>query len=151
MPPVRSDRGSLAAVSRFRSYQTWTHNYSHWRASFRLNSPAFNEEADSDLFESVHGLLIELIDGLETAMPALRAKREKAEAKANQQEAARLLKEMKLAGELPDERDIIENIKRILGDEGRGDPVGVPAKRKPGPKGLTGGVALPLPDSDSET
>jgi hypothetical protein len=87
-----------------------------------------NEEADSDLFESVHGLLIELIDGLETAMPALRAKREKAEAKANQQEAARLLKEMKLAGDLPDEPDILEKIKRILGDEGRGDPVGVPAK-----------------------
>ena len=103
------------------------------------------------MFESVHGLLIELIDGLETAMPALRAKREKAEAKANQQEAARLLKEMKLAGDLPDEPDILEKIKRILGDEGPGDPVGVPAKRKPGPKGLSGGVALPLPDSDSET
>jgi len=107
-----------------------------------------NEEADSDLFESVHGLLIDLIDGLETAMPALRAKREKAEAKANQQEAARLLKEMKLAGDLPDEPDILEKIKRILGDEGPGDPVGVPAKRKPGPKGLSSGVALPLPDSD---
>ena len=110
-----------------------------------------NEEADSDLFESVHGLLIEFIDCIETAIPGLKAQRLQAQAKANREEATRLLKEMKLARALPDEPDILEKIKRILGDEGPGDPVGVPAKRKPGPKGLSGGVALPLPDSDSET
>lgn len=110
-----------------------------------------DDQANPDAFESVHGLLIEFIDCIETAIPGLKAQRLLAEIKANRQEATRLLKEMKLGRELPDERDIIEKIKRLLGDEGPGDPVGVPAKRKPGPKGLTGGVALPLPDSDSET
>jgi hypothetical protein len=75
----------------------------------------------------------------------LRKKREKAEAKADREEAQRLLKEMKLEGDLPDDTDSLEQIESELGEDDPDHPVGVPAKRKPGPKGLTGGVALPLP------
>jgi hypothetical protein len=95
-----------------------------------------DDQADSDAFDSVHALLIEFIGCIENAIPGLKAQRLLAQAKVNREEATRLLKEMKLGRELPDERDIIEKIKRILGDEGPGDPVGVPAKRKPGPKGI---------------
>ena len=83
-------------------------------------------------------------------MPTLREKREKAEAKADREEVERRLKEMRLEGDLPDDPDSLEQIERELEDEDPDHPVGVPAKRKPGPKGLTGGVALPLPESDSK-
>jgi hypothetical protein len=110
-----------------------------------------DEQAEREAFQSVHGLLIELIARLEAAMPALREKRERAEAKADREEAKRLLKEMELEGDLPDDTDSLEQIERELEDEDPDHPVGVPAKRKPGPKGMAGGVALPLPDNDSET
>ena len=109
-----------------------------------------DNETEPGTFESVHGLLIKLVDHLETARPVLRKKREKAEAKADQELAERVLNEMRLEGDLPDDPDSLEKIERELEDEDPDHPVGVPAKRKPGPKGLTGGVALPLPDSDSK-
>jgi hypothetical protein len=108
-----------------------------------------NERADRDAFHSVHGMLIKLVDGIETAMPELREKREKDGAKADREKVKRLLKKMKLEGDLPDDPDSLEQIARELAGEDPDHPVGVPAKRKPGPKGLTGGVALPLPESDS--
>jgi len=108
-----------------------------------------DDQADPEAFESVHGLSMELIARLEAAMPALREKREKAEAKADREEAERRLKDMELEGDLPDDPDSLEKIERDLEDEDPDHPVGVPAKRKPGPKRLTGGVALPLPVSDS--
>ena len=92
----------------------------------------------------------QLADRLEAAMPALREKREKAEAKADRLEAERRLKEMELEGDLPDDTDRLEQIERELEDEDPDHAVGVPAKKKPGPKGLVGGVALPLPGSDSK-
>jgi len=79
-----------------------------------------DDQADSDAFDSVHALLIEFIGCIENAIPGLKAQRLLAQAKVNREEATRLLKEMKLGRELPDERDIIEKIKRILGDEGPG-------------------------------
>ena len=57
---------------------------------------------------------------------------------------------MKLEGDLPDDTDRLEQIERELEDEDPDHAVGVPAKKKPGPKGLVGGVALPLPGSDSK-
>jgi hypothetical protein len=62
----------------------------------------------------------------------------------------RLLKKMKLEGDLPDDPDSPEQIARELAGEHPDLPVGVPAKPKPGQKGLTGGVALPQPESDSK-
>jgi hypothetical protein len=47
-----------------------------------------------------------------------------------------------------DEPDSLEQIERELGGPESDESAGVPARRKPGPKGLTGGAALPLPDSD---
>jgi hypothetical protein len=110
-----------------------------------------DERADQEVFKSVHGLLIKLIDGIETAMPALRNQRGKAEAKAALEETKRLLEKMRVEGDLPDNTDSLEQIEKQLQGEDPDYPVGVPAKRKPSPKGLAGGVALPLPDDDSET
>jgi len=109
-----------------------------------------DEQTEPGTYESVHSLSIKLIACLEAAMPTLREKREKAEAKADREEVERRLKEMRLEGDLPDDPDSLEQIERELEDEDPDHPVGVPAKRKPGPKGLTGGVALPLPESDSK-
>ncbi len=102
-----------------------------------------DDQAAPDTLQSVHELSIKLIDCLETAIPDLSEKREKAEFKALRQRAERLLKEMRLEGDL--RADSLEQIERELGEGDPDDPVGVPARRKPGPKGLSGGVALPLP------
>jgi len=92
-----------------------------------------DNETEPGTFESVHGLLIKLVDHLETARPVLRKKREKAEAKADQELAERVLNEMRLEGDLPDDPDSLEKIERELEDEDPDHPVGIPAKRKPGP------------------
>ena len=43
---------------------------------------------------------------------------------------------MRLEGDLSDDPDSLEKIERELEDEDTRHPVGVPAKRKPGPKGI---------------
>jgi hypothetical protein len=107
-----------------------------------------DDQTEVDKLESLHSKLIELTDLLEATIPALRRKRQTAEVKANLEEATRLLKRLKSNLDLPEGTDSLEQMERELDGEDPDHPVGVPAKRKPGPKGLTGGVALPLPESD---
>jgi predicted nuclease with TOPRIM domain len=109
-----------------------------------------NDQTEVDRLESIHGKLIELMDCLEAALPKLREKRKKAETKVDLAEAMRRLRELTSNLDLPEGKDSLEQIIRELRGDDPADPVGVPAKKKPGPKGLTGGVALPLPDSDSK-
>ena len=45
-----------------------------------------------------------------------------------------------------DDVDSLEMIERELDDEEPDDPAGVPAGRKPGPNGLSGGAVAPLPN-----
>jgi hypothetical protein len=60
--------------------------------------------------------------------------------------ALKKLREMKL---MSDEPDSLERLLDDLDESGPAETSGVPANRKPGPKGLSGGVALPLPtDTD---
>jgi hypothetical protein len=95
-----------------------------------------DERGDREIFESVHDLLIKLIDGIETAMPALRNKREKAEAKAALEETKRLLEEMRGEGNLPDDTDSLEQIENELEDEGPDHPCRCSRKAEAGPKGI---------------
>lgn len=46
--------------------------------------------------------------------------------------------------DLRDDPDSLERIEKELGDPGLDELPAVPAKRKPGPKGMSGGAALPL-------
>jgi hypothetical protein len=63
-----------------------------------------DDQADPDAFESVYGLLIELIDCIETAMPGLGVHRLIAQAKANREKATRILKKMRLEANRRDGR-----------------------------------------------
>src|ERR1700722_11130413 len=104
-------------------------------------------EMERDTFEWAHDFLIRFIDRIETSVPALKVKRLQMSARADMNEASRILKKLTLDMGLPDDLDSLEQIERELGadpDEG----VGVPAKQKPRPKGSSGGAALPLPNSD---
>jgi len=70
-------------------------------------------------------------------MPALKAKRDL-------DKASRILKKLTSKMGLEEDSDSLERIAREL--DGEDPPTagpGVRAKRKPGPKGLSGGVALP--------
>lgn len=107
-----------------------------------------NVQEDRDTFLWVHGFLVALVDRIEALIPTLRTERLKKSPKADLDEARRILNELTRKMSLSDESDSLEQIERELGGL---DPEGtacVPAKRKPGPKGLSGGAALPLPDND---
>jgi hypothetical protein len=93
-----------------------------------------DDQTEPGEFRSVHGLLVELVNCIETAIPDLTMKRLRAEAEADIEEARRLLKEMTFAKGLPDDPDSLEQIERRLGGDDPEHPIGVPAKQKPGPK-----------------
>jgi hypothetical protein len=61
----------------------------------------------------------------------------------------RLLRKLRETTLLGDDPDSLERLLNDLGESGPTETSGVPANRKPSPKGLSGGVALPLPtDTD---
>ena len=98
--------------------------------------------ADEGTLLWVHSFLRDLIDRMETATPELKAKR----LRRDLNEASRILNELTSKMVLERFPDSLEQTERALGGE---EPYAagpaVPAKRRPGPKGLSGGVALPLP------
>jgi hypothetical protein len=98
-----------------------------------------------ETLEWAHGFLIALIERIEKSVPGLTLKRVRA-SDSNLDEAERILDELALKIGLADGPDSLEQIEKELGDPGLDDAPGVPAKRKPGPKGLSGGAALPLPE-----
>jgi hypothetical protein len=88
--------------------------------------------ADHETLQWAYDFLRELIGRIEIAAPALKAKRLRQEL----DEATRIINE--LTSKMGIERELDGEEPPIAGP-------GVPVRRKPGPKGLNGGVALPLP------
>jgi hypothetical protein len=109
-------------------------------------------QADRDTFVWIHGFLVGLIDQIETSMPHLKTPSAQKSAMANVMgnlaEAHRTLNELTLKMGVSDNPDSLEQIERELGGTDPDNLAGVPSRLKPSPKGLSGGVALPLPDSD---
>jgi hypothetical protein len=102
---------------------------------------------DRETFEWAHTFVSNLVAQIEKAIPALSLKRINS-AESDLDEAERLPNELRSRLGERDEPDSLEEIERELGS-GPEHPTGVPAKRKPGPKGRSGGVALPLPHGDA--
>jgi hypothetical protein len=100
--------------------------------------------ADRATFEWVHGFLITLVEQIEKSIPALTLKRISS-SESDLDEAERIINGLSVKFGRLDEPDSLERIEKELEGSGPDDPTGVPAKRKPGPKGLSGGAALPLP------
>jgi hypothetical protein len=93
----------------------------------------------------VHGFLITLVEQIEKSIPALTLKRTRS-SESDLDEAERIINGLNMKFGRLDEPDSLERIETELEGSGPDDPAGVPAKRKPGPKGLSGGAALPLPE-----
>ena len=110
-----------------------------------LRLKQINPLADRATFEWVHGFLIALTDWIEKSIPAL-ASKPRSSSESDWGELKRLAKEMQAKLNDLDDLDSLERIERELEGPESGDPAAVPSKRKPGPKGLSGGAALPLPD-----
>jgi hypothetical protein len=103
---------------------------------------------DGETLIWMHGFLTGLVNRIQARIPEIKTRRRKElSSKDALAELKRLTddlesRSMRLSNDNPDS---LERIERELGGPGT---TPVPARRKPGPKGLTGGVALPLPVSD---
>lgn len=105
-------------------------------------------QADRDTLIWAHGFLAGLLNQLQARVPEVKVRRKRPSwAKDDREESQRLTSELleRAARLMKDDPDSLEKIERELGEPGAAP---VSAKRKPGPKGLIGGVALPLPESD---
>jgi hypothetical protein len=111
----------------------------------QLRLQRIDPRADRATFEWAHGFLITLVEQIERSIPALTLKRISS-SKSDLDEAERILKELRIKFGRLEEPDSLERIEKELEGLDPDDPAGVPAKRKPGPKGLSGGAALPLPE-----
>jgi hypothetical protein len=83
-----------------------------------------------------------MLDGIEN----IKHRAQRQEIRELSRRALKKLREMKV---MSDEPDSLERLLDDLDESGPTETSGVPANRKPSPKGLSGGVALPLPtDTD---
>lgn len=104
--------------------------------------------SDRTTYEWLHGFLVALVKQIEKSIPTL-ALKQRSPSKLDRGEVERRAKELLAEfGRLDDAADSLEWIERELEGPEPDDPAAVPAKRKPGPKGLSGGVAVPLPHND---
>ena len=103
--------------------------------------------ADRATFEWVHAFLIALVEQIEKSIPALGLK-QLSSSESDWDEVERLAKKAQARLDRLDDPDSLERIEQELKGPEPDDPAGVPAKRKPGPKGLSGGAAVPLPYND---
>jgi hypothetical protein len=111
----------------------------------QLRLQRIDPRADRATFEWVHGFLITLVEQIEKSIPALTLKRRRS-SESDLDEAERIINGLSAKFGRLDEPDSLERIEKELEGSGPDDSAGVPAKRKPGPKGLSGGAALPLPE-----
>ena len=103
--------------------------------------------SDRATYEWLHGFLTELVKEIEKSIrkPAVK---QRSSSRLDWDEVERRHKDLLAElDRLDDDTDSLEQIERELEGPESDHSAGVPAKRKPGPKGLSGGVALPLPDS----
>lgn len=111
----------------------------------QLRLQRIDPRADRATFEWAHGFLITLVEQIEKSIPALTYKRISS-SESDLDEAERIINGLSVKFGRLDEPDSLERVEKDLEGSEPGDPAAVPAKRKPGPKGLSGGAALPLPE-----
>jgi hypothetical protein len=105
-------------------------------------------QTDRDTLIWAHGFLTGLVNGIRARVPEFTTLSHRlTSVKEDLHEAKRILQELdsRSAHRLTDDPDSLERIERELEDPGDAP---VPARPKPGPKGLSGGAAAPLPESD---
>ena len=100
---------------------------------------------DRDTLLWAHGFLTSLVTSIQVKLPELTSSQTQLEESGEnlRQSMAELNAESKKA--LKDDLDSLEKIARDL-DDSPGDDLPVPVNRKSGPKGRSGGAAVPLPD-----
>ena len=127
----------------------------------RLQTKLTNISPDVDRASLIwaHRFLTNTLQILTARIPELLAQQKPTEIETIstlQQESQRILDEIerRTAGRVeqgqnrPSVQELIRRIRDKLDDASPAEATGVPAKIKPGPKGLSGGVALPLPGID---
>ena len=112
------------------------------RLQKRLQS--LDPKQDRDTLVWAHGLLTGIVNHIQSNIPDLITTSTLSQSNRAEMDAL-MAKIGKLRDEGESDDDSLESIERELGGEG---DVPVPARRKPGPKGLSGGAALQLPDPD---
>jgi hypothetical protein len=104
-------------------------------------------QKDRDTLVWAHGLLTGLVDHIQNRIPELAKSASALKTTSDlREESKQILAELKsVETGFKDDRgsDSLDEIEREM--EGP-DDAPVPSKRKPGPKGLSGGTAVPLPD-----
>jgi hypothetical protein len=105
---------------------------------------SLDPKQDRDTLVWAHGLLTGIVNHIQSHIPDLITTSTLSQSSRAELDALIAKMGKRRAGGESDE-DSLETIERELGCEG---DVPVPARRKPGPKGLSGGAALQLPDPD---
>lgn len=103
--------------------------------------------SERSTYRWLHGFLTALVKEVEKSIPAL-APQPPGSSKSKKEELEQKVKELLADLDRSDDPDSLERIEQELEGPEPDNPAGVPAKRKPGPKGLSGGAALPLPESN---
>jgi hypothetical protein len=113
----------------------------------QLRLKQIDPASDRTTYRCAHGFLAALLKDVEKLIPSLPSN-QRIFSKSDRNEVERKAKELLAELERLDDTDSLERLERELGGPEPDAPAGAPVKRKPGPKGVSDGVALPLPDQE---